>query len=62
MKEITCPRCGQSMSEGYTQCPLCGTAIEEQPPSTYNAAQKRYIVWFVLLSIFCLVVALWLPR
>lgn len=62
MNEVTCPRCGQRMTAGYSRCPLCGTAIDNQSPPAFNRAQRRYVVWFVLLTLFCIVIALLLPR
>jgi uncharacterized membrane protein YvbJ len=62
MKEVTCTRCGQTMPDSYSCCPICGTTIEKQPQATLNTAQQRYVVWFVILTIACIAIALWLPR
>ncbi len=59
MKEVTCSQCGQMMPDSYSRCPVCGQTIDNRVQST---AQKRFVVWFVLLTIFCVVLALWLPR
>ena len=62
MKEVICSHCGQTIHDSNTRCPVCGTVIENQPQPVHNTAQKRFIVGFVLLTIFCFVMALWLPR
>ena len=62
MKDVICSHCGQTMPDSYTRCPVCGTAIENQLQPTHNTAQKRFVIMFVLLTIFCFVLAVWLPR
>lgn len=62
MKDIICPRCGMTIAASRAHCPLCGTALGNPSQPTHNKAQRRFIVWFVLLTLFCLALALWLPR
>lgn len=62
MNSLTCSHCGRTIPDNLTRCPNCGTAIENQQQPAYNASQKRFILWFVLLTIFCIVFALLLPR
>jgi predicted amidophosphoribosyltransferase len=62
MNEISCSHCGQVMPDSYTRCPVCGNDVDKQAKLVRSKPQQRFVVWFVVLTIFCLVVALWLPR
>ena len=62
MKDVICSHCGQTMPDSHTRCPVCGTAIKNQPQMPLTKVQKRFVVWFVLLTVFCFAFALWLPR
>lgn len=62
MKDVICSHCGQPLHESYTRCPVCGIAIENPVQSGLSTAQKRFVIMFVLLTIFCFVLAVWLPR
>jgi predicted amidophosphoribosyltransferase len=62
MKYVICSRCGQTMPDSHTHCQVCGTAIKNQSHPAHNRAQKRFVIWFILLTIFCFSVAIWLPR
>lgn len=62
MNYVICSHCGRTMPDSCTRCPQCGAAIKNQHQGAYNPYQKRFIVWFVLLTIVCIFFALLLPR
>lgn len=62
MKDIICSHCGKTMPGSYTRCPGCGAVIENQQQLGLNSVQKRFVTGFLLLILFCFVLALWLPR
>lgn len=58
MKNLTCKHCGGSVEAGETSCSHCGIPL---PPNFGKFSQRKFILYFIALVIFCLVMILWLP-
>jgi hypothetical protein len=58
MKTLTCKHCGHAITIEDTHCPKCGIPL---PPNQGNHPQRRFILWFIALVIFCAVMIFWLP-
>lgn len=62
MNNVVCPNCGKAVPENRSHCPLCGSPINKHSQTVNARSQKRFIIWFIFLVIFCFFFALWLPR
>ncbi len=62
MSEIACSHCAKSFSEELGYCPHCKTPTVAQKEQNINAAQKKFIRYFIALVVFCIIMILWLPR
>lgn len=62
MSEITCNHCGEHFDEEVRYCPYCSTPTPKQKDLDTAETQKKFIRYFVILVIFCIVMVLWLPR
>ena len=58
MNDIICKHCGGRVKADQSVCPNCGLPL---PPNHATQKQRTFIVWFVVLLIFCFVMMLWLP-
>ena len=58
MKNLTCKHCGGSVEAGDKNCSHCGIPL---PPDFGKSPQKKFVLYFIGLVIFCLVMVLWLP-
>jgi len=58
MKNLTCKHCGSSVEAGDENCSHCGIPL---PPDYGKSPQKKFVLFFIGLVIFCLVMLLWLP-
>lgn len=62
MKETNCNHCGQAFDEEIRVCPCCKTPTPHQKDLETAKIQKKFIRFFVILVIFCIIMMLWLPR
>ena len=62
MGQVNCLYCGERISDGADSCPVCGAASHFQKRGFRLGARKRFLRLFIVLVIFCLIVAFWLPR
>ena len=51
---ITCPVCRRQIYEDASQCPYCGTNVDEMLPTIF----KGRPIWFILLAVFGLLALL----
>lgn len=58
MSMPTCKHCGGNVGEDQRNCPNCGIPL---PPNHATQRQRTFIVWFILLLIFCFFMMMWLP-
>ncbi|MES9962612.1 MAG: zinc-ribbon domain-containing protein [Candidatus Sedimenticola sp. 20ELBAFRAG] len=58
MDEKICNHCGFERPEDDSDCPNCGAPS----PSAKGDTQKRFLIFFAVLIIFCLSAAFLLPR
>jgi len=58
MRELTCKHCGNKLVAEDETCTGCGIPL---PPNHGKATQKRFIVFFIAVSVFCIFMMIWLP-
>ena len=58
MNNLSCKHCGGDIQAEDTTCPNCGIPL---PPNHAKQKQRNFVMWFVILVIFCLFMMLWLP-
>lgn len=58
MKKMTCKHCGGEISVGDPVCPHCGIPL---PPNLGGFSQRKFVIFFIALVIFCFVMIVWLP-
>ena len=54
-----CNHCGFDLSREQDKCPNCGTPLVQD---NEDGTTMRFIVWFVIVVVFCLAMILILPR
>ena len=59
MKETNCNHCGKAFDEAMRYCPYCNTPTPKQKELE---TQKKFIRYFLILIVFCIIMVLWLPR
>ncbi len=55
---VQCRNCNTQVSEEDTRCPGCGIPL---PPNHAKRRQRRFLVMFILVVLFCIIMMLWLP-
>lgn len=58
MIDLVCNHCGGSVEAGDVKCAHCGIPL---PPNFASLPQRRFILYFIGLVVFCFVVMFWLP-
>jgi hypothetical protein len=58
MNKLACKHCGGSVEPGDANCPNCGIPL---PPNIGKYPQRKFILYFIALVIFCFVMIIWLP-
>ena len=58
MGALFCRHCGGDIEASDKNCSHCGMPL---PPGFDRSAQKKFILYFIVLVIFCVVMVLWLP-
>ncbi|RLA03235.1 MAG: DnrP protein [Gammaproteobacteria bacterium] len=58
MSHLRCKHCSGDVTEGDKICPNCGIPL---PPNLGQERQRRFLVWFVLIVLFCIFMIIWLP-
>jgi len=53
-----CQNCDHEVDSTDQTCPHCGIPL---PPNHANLKQRRFVIWFIALVIFCFVVMFFLP-
>ncbi len=59
--QVECLYCGAKVPADRAHCPHCGAVSHFQQKGYRAGARRRFLVWLLLLSAFCLAMALWLP-
>jgi len=60
-QKMACNHCGQMMSKDQNACPRCGMLSPPAQDKKTKEIQKKFILYFVLIVIFCISMVLWLP-
>jgi len=60
--EVNCLYCGKSLSDEAATCAACGAPSHFQKQGFRLGGRRRFLLFFVMLSLACLLIALWLPR
>ena len=60
-KKLSCNYCGQTMIEDQSACPRCGTLSPSAQHKKAKEIQRKFILFFVLIVVFCTFMILWLP-
>ena len=58
MSILTCKHCGGNVEAEQRTCPNCGIPLT---PNHAIQKQRTFIVWFIVLLIFCFFMMMWLP-
>jgi len=58
MSEFNCKHCGGKIGAEQSICEHCGIPL---PPNYAKQKQRTFILWFVILVIFCIFMMIWLP-
>ena len=58
MRKLLCKHCGGDVEVGTPACPHCGMPL---PADLGKAPQRKFILFFIALIIFCALMILWLP-
>ena len=62
MHDFNCLVCGKRIGGDMARCPYCNAEVGSKQADNGKLKSGRFIWLVVALAIFCLVVALWLPR
>mgnify|MGYP000565370713 CR=1 FL=1 len=58
MSQLNCKHCGGKIEAEESACQHCGLPL---PPNHAKQKQRTFVVWFVILVLFCLFMMIWLP-
>ena len=59
MSNLVCNHCGGNVEAGDEKCAHCGMPL---PPNFARSPQKKFILYFIALVIFCAVMIVLLPQ
>lgn len=59
MRKLVCKHCGGDTEASDKACSHCGIPL---PPDHGKNSQRKFILFFIALVIFCAVMVIWLPR
>jgi hypothetical protein len=59
---VKCLYCGKEISADVAHCPHCGAVSHFQEKGYRAGVRGKFVIWFVILLIFCAVMIAWLPR
>ena len=62
MGSVNCLYCGKAVSDQEATCPACGAPSHFQQRGFRLGARQRFILYFAILAICSLLIALILPR
>jgi len=58
MKGPSCKHCGGIVNVGDKTCPHCGIPL---PPNLGKSSQRKFILWFIAIVVFCFIMIYLLP-
>lgn len=58
MDKLFCNHCGFERPQDESDCPNCGAPS----PVVKENTNKRFLIFFVILIVFCAIAIAWLPR
>ena len=58
MMDLKCKHCGGNITLGDEICSHCGIPL---PPNFGKHPQKKFILFFIGLTVFCIGMIIWLP-
>ena len=62
MKQAICNHCGMPFDEQLRSCPNCDTPTPRQKERETAGIQRKFIRYFLIIVVFCVIMMLWLPR
>jgi len=62
MGSVNCLYCGKAISDDVAICPHCQGVSHFQKRGYRRGARRRFILFFIVVAITTLLLALWLPR
>ena len=62
MSKVHCMYCGAQIDDRLEFCPQCQAPSHYQQRGSSLAKTKKFILFFILLSLFVTAMILWLPR
>ncbi len=60
--QVNCLYCGKRIPADTSHCPHCGAVSHFQEKGYRAGVRKRFVIWFIVLVIFCGLMIVWLPR
>ncbi len=58
MMNLKCNHCDGDVGESDKICPNCGIPL---PPNLATQRQRKFLIFFVIVVVFCLFMMVWLP-
>lgn len=62
MSQVKCLYCGADIAPDAEACTACGAPSHYQKKGGNRARQRRFTIYVILLTLFCLFMILYLPR
>ncbi len=62
MSRVRCLYCGRTIADDQARCPHCDAPSHYQQRGFRFGARQRFVMFFVVLAVVVLGLALWLPR
>jgi predicted nucleic acid-binding Zn ribbon protein len=62
LSEVNCLYCGKKIAEDLAECPHCGGVSHYQKRGYRAGARTRFVLFFIAVTVFCLLFIFWLPR
>ncbi|MBV1915754.1 MAG: zinc-ribbon domain-containing protein [Pseudomonadales bacterium] len=58
MSDLSCKHCGREIKETDSTCESCGIPL---PPNHATQRQRKFLIWFGIVVVFCIFMMFWLP-
>lgn len=62
MNKIKCLYCGEQIADDVARCPQCGAISHFQKRGYRAGARRKFLIFFIAVTLFSLFMAFWLPR
>jgi predicted nucleic acid-binding Zn ribbon protein len=62
MAQVNCLYCGKPIADDAEHCPHCGAVSHFQKRSSDSRVRRRFVIFFIVVTLFTLIMAFVLPR